>query len=639
MSIVCGNSHLHWALHNDARGENLNPNLFWRTPHLTTADLEVPSTAEALSRHMPKYAHDVIFGCSENGTRAASVEASQKRPAAARLFSVYVISTNLDQLRYLTQLWSDIPCRMYQLEGDAFYSAEEGRYDGMGVDRLATLRGAGEQWGYPALVFDGGTATTYTAADADGRILGGGIGPGLALKAKSLAEDCDALPDIPPREFIERMNDALEKKNAPLPIFSGNTKEAMMVQIMSETAHACRNVIKNWLEVVGSRDDRESVQRARGRSGGGGRKNGANQKMQFAKGAAENTKRNVIVTGGDGDLISHLIQADYSGILEGRSPIVAQGFDVILSKYVIHYGIQAALMDRVRERWNVQDKERFLKGEDEGKADVNQIYVGKRVAKWFKDVDAKGSHYFKGTITKVFRGIVGKGDDTVLFHIEFDDGDEEDAEIEELDELLKTYRKIEQDAEEEKIEKMNSKKATPPKDKSTAKAQNGSKKKKRDVDADLDDFSDSSSDGEAGQDSPKPKMPVPKTKPKKKAREAPKQAKKEQKKPKVDYIGNPGQFVKQRVAKDFGDGIYYGTITGFDEPEEDGGKVVYWKIKYDDGDQEEFEKKELKDALRIYDACKHNDPKRPSPEGDDDAKEDSKDDASMESGEDEAEFE
>ena len=402
----------------------------WRTPHLTTADLNVPDRAEALSRHMPKYAHDVIFGCSENGTRAASIEASQKRPAAARLFSVYVISTNLDQQEYLTQLWSDIPCRMYHLEGDAFYSAEEGRYDGMGVDRLATLRGAGEQWGYPALVFDGGTATTYTAADADGRILGGGIGPGLALKAKSLAEDCDALPDIAPREFIERMNDVLAEKNTPLPIFAGNTKEAMMVQIMSETAHACRNVIKNWLEVVGSRDDRESAKRAQGH---GVRKKGANQKMLFAKGAAENTKRNVIVTGGDGDLISHLIQADYSGILEGRSPIVAQGFEVILSKYVIHYGIQAALMDRVRERWNVQDKERFLKGEDEAKEDVNQIYVGKRVAKWFKDVDASGSHYFKGTITKVFRGIVGKGDDTVLFHIEFDDGDEEDAEIEELD--------------------------------------------------------------------------------------------------------------------------------------------------------------------------------------------------------------
>ena len=203
-------------------------------------------------------------------------------------------------------------------------------------------------------------------------------------------------------------------------------------------------------------------------------------------------------------------------------------------------------------------------------------------------------------------------------------------------ELLKTYRRIEQDAKEEKIEKMNSKKVNPPKDKSASKAQNGSKKKKRNTDADFDDFSDSSSDGEAGQDSPKPKMPVPKNKPKKKARQAPKQAKKEQKKPRVDYIGNPGQFVKQRVAKDFGDDIYFGTIIGFDEPEEDGGKVVYWKIKYDDGDQEEFEKKELKDGLRMYDACKHNDPKKISPEDDE---EDSKDDASMDSGAEEAEFE
>ena len=27
MSIICGNSHLHWALHNDTRGVYLNPNL------------------------------------------------------------------------------------------------------------------------------------------------------------------------------------------------------------------------------------------------------------------------------------------------------------------------------------------------------------------------------------------------------------------------------------------------------------------------------------------------------------------------------------------------------------------------------------------------------------------------------------
>jgi pantothenate kinase type III len=390
-------------------------------------DVNVESTAESLSRHVPKYAHDVIFGISENGTAKAALEASRKRPEAARLFSVYIISTNLDQLQYLARLWSDVPCRIFQLEGDAFYSAEDGRYDGMGVDRLATLRGAGEQWGYPALVFDGGTATTYTAADSNGHIMGGGIGPGVALKVGSLGEGCDALPDISPLEFMQRMEDAMADKEKPLPIFASNTREAMMGQIMSETAHACRNVIKHWLELVGP-DEREAAKQAKQ-----ARKKSTGRKMNFVKGSPENTQRNVIVTGGDGELISHLIQWNYSGILEGRSPIVARGFTVILSKYVIHYGIQAALMDRVRDRWNLEDKERFLNGEDKEKKDVNQLYVSKRVAKWFKDADANGSHYYRGTITKVFEGLGGKGTPTILFHIEFDDGDEEDAEIEELD--------------------------------------------------------------------------------------------------------------------------------------------------------------------------------------------------------------
>ena len=193
-----------------------------------------------------------------------------------------------------------------------------------------------------------------------------------------------------------------------------------------------------------------------------------------------------------------------------------------------------------------------------------------------------------------------------------------------------------------------SKKAKAQRDKS--KAQNGSKKRNADADADFDIDSDSDSgsdthtNGEAGQDSPKPRMPVPRNKLKKKARPSPKPAPKE-KKPRIDYAANPGQFVKQRVAKDFGDAIYYGNITGFTN----NGNVVYWRIEYDDGDEEELDKKELRDALKMYDACKHNDSKKPSAEddisgvpmqeakgGDKETKEDSKDEASMENGGDEA---
>ena len=89
-----------------------------------------------------------------------------------------------------------------------------------------------------------------------------------------------------------------------------------------------------------------------------------------------------------------------------------------------------------------------------------------------------------------------------------------------------------------------------------------------------------------------------------------------QKKPSVDYTANPGQFVKQRVAKDFGDDIYFGTIDRFERDDEDA-NVVYWKITYDDGDLEDFDEKDLRAALKMYDACKHNDTKPKTSAGSD----------------------
>lgn len=170
-------------------------------------------------------------------------------------------------------------------------------------------------------------------------------------------------------------------------------------------------------------------------------------------------------------------------------------------------------------------------------------------------------------------------------------------------ELLKTYKKLEQSDEEEDREKGKNKKAKAEKGKSKPQ----SRSKKRSVDADADTDSDGDAAGKAA-GSPKPKMPVPKSnKSNKKAKQAAKQ-----KKPRVDYTANPGQFVKQRVAKDFGKGkdveLFFGTITGFERDEEDD-NVVYWAIEYDDGDREDFDEKELRDALRMYDACKHSDTK------------------------------
>ena len=79
--------------------------------------------------------------------------------------------------------------------------------------------------------------------------------------------------------------------------------------------------------------------------------------------------------------------------------------------------------------------------------------------------------------------------------------------------------------------------------------------------------------------------------------------KEKQKKPRDDCTVYCGQFVKRRVAKEFGDVVYFGTISSF-KRDEDGDNVV-WSVQYDDGDREEIDEKQMWEVLMIYDAFKH----------------------------------
>ncbi|MFM2304249.1 MAG: hypothetical protein RLZZ135_1659 [Cyanobacteriota bacterium] len=69
-------------------------------------------------------------------------------------------------------------------------------YPTLGIDRALSILGAGENYGYPALVIDGGTALTITGVDRDRRLYGGAIMPGLKLQLRSLSIGTAALPEI-----------------------------------------------------------------------------------------------------------------------------------------------------------------------------------------------------------------------------------------------------------------------------------------------------------------------------------------------------------------------------------------------------------------------------------------------------------
>ncbi|HBB31137.1 MAG TPA: pantothenate kinase [Cyanobacteria bacterium UBA9273] len=84
-----------------------------------------------------------------------------------------------------------------------------GLYPTLGIDRALALLGAGETYGYPVLVIDGGTALTFTGADTHRHLIGGAILPGLRLQLESLAQGTAALPatelptQLPPRWAVQ----------------------------------------------------------------------------------------------------------------------------------------------------------------------------------------------------------------------------------------------------------------------------------------------------------------------------------------------------------------------------------------------------------------------------------------------------
>jgi type III pantothenate kinase len=71
-------------------------------------------------------------------------------------------------------------------------------YPSLGVDRALAVWGAGVTYGFPVLVIDGGTALTFSGANAAAQFCGGAILPGLGLQFRALAQDTAALPQVSP---------------------------------------------------------------------------------------------------------------------------------------------------------------------------------------------------------------------------------------------------------------------------------------------------------------------------------------------------------------------------------------------------------------------------------------------------------
>jgi pantothenate kinase type III len=460
LSISAGNTHIQWAFHS-APKEGYAPILFWRTPHLPDREggrnkdsqvlndfLEItkdPARAtETLTRHLPDNVQAYIFG--------DPVEESSDLKKLPNV-KIYVVSTSPHQLDALEKVWNkaNCQCEFEVMTGDQFFTLEDGAYKTMGADRLATLKGAIDLYGLPALVVDGGTAMTYTAADSSGRVMGGGISPGLKLRMESLHNCTAALPYISPEEAYYRVmgeisgskdspaNVALLAKSShplPMDLFACTTEDAMLVSSFGDVGTWLRRCIGGWLHVVGT---------GKGKKGGRAKKKSQDAMDVLTTGKKTNNDRYVLFTGGDAEILMRMTGKSGEVIRVGSAnrKVINKGAGKLDSVVVtadvetleqcqlvsrnnlVHYGVSRVLKDEYYKKFAKSDKESKLGG-----LDIENLHsmIGTRVAKRFAALNTDGTHFFRGVVNEIYPDDGGD----LLFGVTYDDGDREHLNLEEL---------------------------------------------------------------------------------------------------------------------------------------------------------------------------------------------------------------
>lgn len=202
IALNIGNSRLHWAWFLEASLQET-----WETPHQTAT--EINSSGDILAwQTLPPNLSD-YWGRESN-----------------QLPEIWIASVVPEQ----TELWQSYPgSKIITLDQIPLQAA----YPTLGVDRALAVWEAGETWGWPTLVIDAGTALTFTGADANHKLVGGAILPGLGLQVRSLARSTATLPLVELPGYLPSR-------------WATNTSEAVQSGIAYTVLAGVRDFIQAW---------------------------------------------------------------------------------------------------------------------------------------------------------------------------------------------------------------------------------------------------------------------------------------------------------------------------------------------------------------------------------------------------------
>ena len=244
---------------------------------------------------------------------------------------------------------------------------------------------------------------TYTAADSRGHIIGGGISPGIQSRFKVMSQDASELPEISIDELKKRIEKAIFS-NLPIPLFARDTKDAMIVNILSEIWHGLDRMIHMWLE----------------------RTNNSPTSI---------TSRTVFITGGTGYILRELLGTNREKIIDvlKNEAGIRAPFTLDIQPCLIHKGIAAVILKGSESSQCTKMSALLPLAARPNEPSVTALsFLNTKVAKKIQGID------LKGIVTDVTQENLHD-----FYHIRYESGYTDIVELPTLKALIANFHRLE----------------------------------------------------------------------------------------------------------------------------------------------------------------------------------------------------
>ena len=222
IALAIGNSRLHWGLF---AGKTLQKT--WDTQHLNTDTVSPLSEQEKAEYLVQTVMRSIEEISAQNLLGLPAIPAVSSPDTLSLLPLPLVLASVVPQQTAIWQSYPDVLIiTLDQLPLGGLYPT-------LGIDRALALLGAGNQFGWPVLLIDAGTALTFTGADVNRYLVGGAILPGLGLQLSSLGKKTAALPLISLPENLPHR-------------WAKDTAGAIQSGVVYATVAGVRDFIEDW---------------------------------------------------------------------------------------------------------------------------------------------------------------------------------------------------------------------------------------------------------------------------------------------------------------------------------------------------------------------------------------------------------